>query len=200
VIRKRFIKRRTPTLFIKANYNIRFPEVRVLAEHGEMVGIMSSVEAQQKAREAGKDLVLVTDKSTPPIVKIIELTKYKYQLQQREAENRKKSKTQDLKELQFSPFIGEGDFQTKMKRAYEFLERGDKVRLTVDFKSARNLAKKEFGYDLLKRIFELTAEMSTIEIHPQLMGKKLMAQLMPVKKSKSKSVDQKPEDTGHEEN
>ncbi len=139
------------------------------------------------AQAENKDVVLVTEKAQPPIVKVIELAKFKYQLQQKASENRKKAKTQEIKELQFSPFIGEGDLQTKLRRVFEFLDHGDKVRLVVDFKKGRQITKKEFGYDLLNRIFSETQEVAVIEIQPQLMGKKLMAQLNPIKKAKVKS-------------
>ncbi len=188
VIRKRLIKKRPTAHYITVNHQIRVPEVRVLNERGEMVGVMPTSQALAQAQAEQKDLVLVTEKAQPPITKIIELAKYKYQLQQRESENRKKSRTQDLKELQFSPFIGEGDLQTKLKRAHEFLGRGDKVRLTVDFKKGRQITKKEFGYELLQRIFRETAEVATVELQPQMIGKKLIAQLMPVKKAKVKTV------------
>jgi translation initiation factor IF-3 len=188
VIRRRPTKRPQNTVFVKANHNIRFPEVRVLDERGEMLGVMSGVDAQRQADEAGKDLVLVTEKSQPPLVKIIDLAKYKYQLQQKQAESRKKARNQEIKEIQFSPFIGEGDFQTKLKKVNEFLNRGDKVRVIVNFKGGRQLGKKEFGYDILEKVFALTTEIATVEIQPQLMGKKLLAQLMPVKKQKVKEA------------
>jgi translation initiation factor IF-3 len=182
VIRKRIVKRQNTNIFVKANQNIRFPEVRVLSERGDMVGIMSTSQALQQAQQEDKDLVLVTEKSNPPIVKIIDLAKHKYQLQQKQAENRKKAKSQDIKEIQFSPFIGEADFQTKLKRITEFLTKGDKVRVVVDFKKGRQITKKEFGYEILQKVFSATQELATTEIQPQLIGKKLMAQLMPVKK------------------
>ncbi|HYD34523.1 MAG TPA: translation initiation factor IF-3 [Vitreimonas sp.] len=198
MIRKRIIKRRQPTIFVKANHQIRFPEVRVLDERGEMLGVMPTRQAQDIALTEGKDLVLVTEKAQPPIVKVIDLAKFKYQQQQKEAENRKKAKGPELKELQFSPFIGEGDLQTKLKRVFEFLNRGDKVRLTVDFKSGRQMSKKEFGYEVLKKIFEATSEVATIETQPQFQGKKLTAQLMPAKKQKPKEPAAAPESTASE--
>lgn len=159
---------------------IRFPQVRVLDNQGEMIGVMSSREAQDKAREAGKDLVLVTDKSQPPVVKIIELTKFKYQLQQRAAQERKSSRKQDIKEVRFTPFMGQGDFDARLKKVIDFLERGDKVRLSLQFKG-REITKKEFGFEQYNKIFERTADIAKIEIEPKMMGKKLIAQLMPSK-------------------
>lgn len=180
MIRKRPVKRQ-PKVFIPANHQIRVPEVRVLDEYGEMLGIMPTREALSRAQDAEKDLVLVTDKSQPPIAKIIELAKFKYQLQQKEAESRKKARTQKTKEIVLTPFIGEADFQTRLRRVKEFIEKGDKVRLTVEFKGRQN-SKKEFGYETLNRLFAETAEIAVIEIQPQLMGRKLMAQIMPAKK------------------
>lgn len=183
MIRKRIVKRQ-PTVFVKANHAIRVPQVRVLSEYGEMIGVMTTSEAMGRAQAEEKDLVMVTEKAEPPIVKIIDLAKFKYQLQQREAEGRKKARTQKTKEIVFTPFIGEADFQTRLKRIYEFLERGDKVRLTVDFKSGRQATKKEFGFETLQRVFDATAELAVVEIRPQAMGKKIMAQIMPIKKGK----------------
>jgi translation initiation factor IF-3 len=165
------------------NERIQAQEVRVLNEFSEMLGVMSKSEALDKAREAGKDLVLINDSAKPTIVKIIDLAKFKYQEQQKEAKSRKKSKTQDIKEVRFSPFIGEGDFESKLKKVKTFLEKGDKVRLSLMFKG-RAITKKEFGYDSFDRIFEATADFATVEIKPKLMGKKLIAQLMPVKSKK----------------
>lgn len=146
-----------------------------------MLGLMSSLEALQKAQAAGKDLVLVTEQSKPPVVKIIDLAKFRYQLQQKAAKSRKSAKTQDLKELRFSPFMGESDFQSRLKKAIVFLERGDKVRLSLQFKG-RVITKKEFGFGLFDRIITETANLAKVEITPKMMGNKLIAQLIPSKK------------------
>jgi translation initiation factor IF-3 len=191
VIRKKYNKHRRDNLFVKANTNIRFPQVRVLTEHGEMVGIMSSREAFQKAMDAGKDLVLITEKAQPPVVKIIELSKFKYQLKKKEADNRKKSKVQDLKELRFSPVIGEGDYQTRLKQLKDFLTKGHKVKITLFFRG-RQIAYKEAGYEVFARIIQDTEDLAKVEIEPRLMGKKLQAQLAPLgKEEKSKEDHEK---------
>ena len=134
MIRKKPFQRPQPQFRITANFNIRVPELRVLTDIGEMIGVMTTQEALERARAEGKDLVMVTETAKPPIAKIIDLAKYRYQLQQKIAEGRKKSKAQDIKEVRLSPFIGEGDFQTRLKRVMEFLKKGDKVRLTLEFK------------------------------------------------------------------
>lgn len=163
------------------NERISAQEVRVLNEFGEMIGIMSRFDALAKAREVDKDLVLVNDQANPVIVKIIDLAKFKYQEQQKEAKSRKSAKTQDIKEVRFSPFMGEGDFESKLKKVKAFLEKGDKVRLSLQFKG-REITKKEFGYESFNRIFAATTDIASVEMQPKLMGKKLLAQLMPVKK------------------
>lgn len=191
MIRKKYNKHRRDNLFVQANTNIRFPQVRVLTEHGEMVGIMSSREAFQKAMDAGKDLVLITDKAQPPVVKIIELSKFKYQLKKKEADNRKKSKIQDLKELRFSPVMGEGDYQTRLKQLKEFLTKGHKVKITLFFRG-RQIAYKEAGYEVFGRIIKDTEDLAKVETEPRLMGKKLQAQLAPLgKEEKSKESNEK---------
>jgi len=166
--------------FIQANHHIRFPQVRVLVERGESLGIMSSQEALVKAREAEKDLVVVTEKANPPVVKIIELSKFKYQLQQKQAEQRKSAKGQELKELRFTPFMGDGDFETRLKRVTTFLEKGNKVRLSLFFKG-RSITKKDVGFEVINKVIERTKEISKVEIEPKLLGKKIIAQLTPEK-------------------
>ncbi|GIK83573.1 MAG: translation initiation factor IF-3 [Patescibacteria group bacterium] len=163
------------------NERINAQNLRVLNEFGEMVGVMSRSEALTRAREVDKDLVLVNDQATPAIAKIIDLAKFKYQEQQKAAKSRKSAKAQDIKEVRFSPFMGEGDFESKTKKVRTFLEKGDKVRLSLQFKG-REITKKEFGYEAFKRVFSATEDISTIEMQPKLMGKKLLAQLMPAKK------------------
>lgn len=181
MIRKKPFQRPQQQFKVTANMNIRVPELRVLTDMGEMIGVMSTGEALERARTEGKDLVLVTETAKPPIAKIIDLAKYRYQLQQKIAEGRKRSKAQDIKEVRFTPFIGEGDFQTRLKRVVEFLKKGDKVRLTLEFKG-RSITKQEFGREHFDRVFAETAEIATIEMQPKMLGKKMMAQLMPIKK------------------
>jgi translation initiation factor IF-3 len=182
MIRKKpFQRPQQPQFRVTANHHIHASELRVLSDIGEMIGVMSTQEAMQRAQAEGKDLVLVTETAKPPIAKIIDLAKYRYQLQQKQAEGRKKSKQQEIKELRLTPFMGEGDFQTRLKRVVEFLKKGDKVRLTLEFRG-RAITKQEFGREQFDRIFAETAEFATVEIEPKMLGKKMMAQLMPTKK------------------
>lgn len=181
MIRRKPFQRTQPQARVTANHLIQVPELRVLTELGEMIGVMSTREAMQKAHEQGKDLILVTESAQPPIAKIIAISKYRYQLQQKKAEGRKKSKAQEIKEVRLTPFMGDGDFQTRLRRVIEFLNKGDKVRLTLEFKG-RTITKQEFGREQFQKVFDQTAEIATIEIMPKLLGKKMLAQLMPIKK------------------
>ena len=164
---------------VTANLLIRSTEVRVLTERGEMVGVMSRDEALTQARDAGKDLVLINEKATPPIVKIIDLAKFKYQEQQKKSQSRKTAKIQSIKEVRLTPFMSDGDFISRLNKVSKFLKKGDKVRLTLLFKG-RAITKKESGYDIFERAIEATKEYSIVEVAPKMMGKKLMAQLMPI--------------------
>lgn len=188
MIRKRPVKFKQQKVWVTANHQIRVPEVRVLSEHGEMIGVMSTQAALSQAQESGKDLVLLNEQAQPPVAKIIDISKYKYQIQQKEAESRKKAKAQDTKEIRFTPFMGEGDFESRLNKVINFLKDGDKVRLSLQFKG-REITKKEFGYDMFKRVIEATDEYSTVESPPKMMGNKLMAQLMPAKKNKKQEQE-----------
>lgn len=188
MIRKRPVKFKQQKVWVTANHQIRVPEVRVLSEHGEMVGVMSTHEAMGKAQEAGKDLVMLNEQANPPVAKIIDISKYKYQMQQKEAESRKRAKAQDTKEVRFTPFMGEGDFESRLNKVLNFLKDGDKVRLSLQFKG-REITKKEFGYEMFKRVILATDDYAVVESEPRIMGNKLQAQLMPAKKNKKQEQE-----------
>lgn len=189
MIKKRYTKNKFDQVYVKANHQVHFPEVRALSETGEFLGIMSSREALEMALNQEKDLVLVTEKSNPPVVKIIELSKYKYQLQKKAADNRKKAKVQDLKEVRFSPFIDENDYQAKLKKVREFLSDDNKVKLTLMFKG-RQIVRQDLGREVIDRVCQDAAEFGKVTVEPKLLGKKLQAQLDPVKKSSKAKENQ----------
>ncbi len=166
-------------VWVTANHQIRAAEVRVLDEKGGQLGVMSTRDAIEKARVAEKDLVLIADKAQPPVAKIISISKYKYQQQQKDRESRKKAKAQEIKEVRFTPFMSDGDFDSRLKKVESFLKRGDKVRLSLQFKG-RQITKKEFGFNMFQRVMSATEEIATLEMEPKMLGKKLIAQLQPV--------------------
>jgi translation initiation factor IF-3 len=167
--------------YFVANHKINFPQVRVLNDQGEMVGVMSSREALGKAQEQEKDLVLITQEASPPVVKIIELSKHKYQQQRKKAKARKKNRAQDIKEIRFTMFMGEGDIEIRKRKIKDFLEEGQKVRLSLMFKG-RQISKKEFAYELFGKVINemVEAELAKLEMEPKITGRKLIAQITPV--------------------
>lgn len=166
---------------IIANNRIRYPEVRVLDDKGDMIGVMSSKQAHKKAKAQDKDLVLITSQAKPPVVKIIKLNKFKYQQQQKAAKSRKKNRAQELKEVRLTMFMGEGDLKARTNRVERFLNDNNKVRLSLQFKG-RQITKKEFAYELFDKVIgEMQdKELGKIEIHPKIQGRKMIAQLTPV--------------------
>ena len=120
--------------YFKLNHQITAPEVRLIDEDGKLIGVVPIAEAQTQSAEAELDLVEIAPKALPPVVKMIDFAKFKYMEAKKEALAKKKTRETELKEVRFSPFIGEGDFDTRIKRAKEFLKRGDLVKVTVKFK------------------------------------------------------------------
>jgi len=185
-MRRKISKKRQPRIRVVVNSQIRYPEVRVLSDTGEMLGMMDSRDAYFKAQEAGKDLVLITEKTKPPVVKIIDLAKHKYQMKQKLSQSRKSAKTQELKEIRLKPFMAANDFESKLKKIIAFLEKGHKVRLQLQFRG-RQITKKEFGFEMMQKAFDATSEIAEVEIPSKVMGMKMMAQLTPVKKGKKQN-------------
>ncbi len=163
------------------NEDIRANEVRVLSDRGEQIGVMPKDEAIRLAEEQEKDLILIVAKAQPPVAKIIEESKHKYQQQQQKQKQRQSGKGSEIKELRLSPFIAEGDLLARTKRVRKFLEGGDKVRLLLRFRG-REITKKEFGENVLNKIYEAVEDVARIEMEPKLQGKVMTMQLMPEKK------------------
>ena len=166
--------------FYQVNQYIRAEQVRVVDEQAAQIGVMDKLEAVKLAESQGKDVVLVAPNAKPPVVKIIEFAKFKYQEQQKEASSKKSAKNVDLKEIRLTPFIAGGDFASRMKKARDFLETGNKVRISVKF-TGRQITHKEFGDRIMKDAIDDLWDISTIEREPQFQGKVLVAQLQPKK-------------------
>lgn len=167
--------------FYQVNQYIKSPKLRVVDEKAVQIGVLSLQEALKLAQEKGLDLVEVAPKADPPVAKIIDFAKFKYQLKQKIASGIKKSKTQNLKEIRFTPFIAENDYNIRIKRATQFLEDGDKVKLVVKF-VGRQITRKEFGKALMKKAIKALNEFSTVEREPTFQGKLFIATLSPIKK------------------
>ena len=141
-------------------------------------------QALQQAREKGLDLVEVAAKAKPPVCKIVDFKKFKYLEAKKEQAERKKIKKVGLKEIRLAPFIAENDFNFRIERAEKFLKTGDKVKVVVRF-HGRQMTKKEFGYELLKKAVERLSPFSKVEMEPKFVGRRLEMVFSPIKGGKS---------------
>lgn len=157
---------------LQINEEITDREVRVIGEDGEQLGIMSSREAQVIAEEAGLDLVKISPKAVPPVCKVIDYGKYRYEVARKEKEQKKKQKIAELKEIRFSPNIDTNDMNTKMNAARKFLEKGDKVKVTLRFRG-REMAHMKDSKHLLDEFAEALSDVSVIEKPAKVEGRTL---------------------------
>lgn len=152
--------------------------MRLINENGEMIGVVSIQEALEKAANAGLDLIEVSPTADPPVCKILDYGKYKYQEQKRQAEARKKQKVIEIKELKIRPTIEENDYQIKLRAAHRFLEEGNKVKFVMRFRG-REVAHHEIGFALMKRIIEDLENQGSVEHHPKMDGRQILMVLGP---------------------
>ena len=164
---------------LQINEMIRDTELRVISADGEQLGVMDARAAQQIANEKGLDLVKIAPTAKPPVCKIMDYGKYKFELAKREKENRKNQKVINIKEVQLSPSIDTNDFNTKAKQAMKFLKSGDKVRVKVRFRG-RELSHSEIGKTLLDRFAETVKEFGNVEKPAKLEGRNMIMFLAPV--------------------
>jgi len=163
---------------LRINEEIRAREVRVITADGEQLGIMSGRAAQQLAVERHLDLVEIAPTAKPPVCKIMDYGKFRYEQQKREKEARKKQKTFDIKEVKLRPGIEDHDFNVKYKNAVRFLEDGDKVKVTIMFRG-RELSHPELGEVLLNKMAEQLKEIAVVERVPKLEGKNMIMIVAP---------------------
>ena len=158
----------------KLNEEIRYPEVRVIGQNGEQLGIMSSRDAQVLAREQGVDLVEIAANANPPVVKIIDWGKYQYQKMKEDAKNRKKAreKQSELKQMKIGLKIGDNDLNIKIRKIKSFLDDGDRVKIMIVFRG-REMAHKDLGNTLLEKVIGLLGDSIIIEGKPQFSGRNL---------------------------
>ncbi len=163
---------------------IRIPQVRVVDEEGAQLGVMPTPRALEMAQERGYDLVEVAPLASPPVVKFLDFGQYKYELTKREKEAKRKQRSVTFKEVRLSPKIGVGDFDTKVNRAIEFLEDGDRIKVTVRFRG-RELTHPEIGRNLIARFIERVKDHGVAERTPLLEGKSMHITMASVHKPKS---------------
>jgi translation initiation factor IF-3 len=163
---------------------IRIPQVRVIDEEGEQLGVMPTPKALQLAQERGFDLVEVAPMSNPPVTKILDYGQYKYEQARKEKEARKHQRSVEFKEVRLRVKIGKGDFDTKVKRAIRFLGDGDRVKVTVQFRG-REVSHAYIGRDLLNRFAEEVADWGSVDRMPTLEGRSMSMVLTATQKPRA---------------
>ena len=163
----------------RVNDRIRKSPVRLIDADGTQVGIVQLTQAKEKARERGLDLVEVGEKADPPVVKIMDWGKVKFDRDKKARESRKKTVVIDVKEVKFRPTIGDNDFNIKLNRAIRFLKQGKKVKITVFFRY-RQLRRPELGFQILDKIVEATEEIANVDARSRLEGRQMTMILSPL--------------------
>ncbi len=165
----------------RLNDEITAPEVRLIDQDGEQKGIVSLAAAMQAAQDTELDLVEIVPNAAPPVCRLMDYGKYKFQQKKKLHEQRKKQRQIHIKEMKFRPGTEQGDYQVKLKKLIQFIEAGDRAKVTVRFRG-REMAHMELGRELLKRIEEDMQEIATVDQYPQSEGRQMTMLLVPKKK------------------
>lgn len=163
---------------MKVNEGIRAREVRLIDANGDQLGVKSKNEALDLAKKANLDLVLVAPNAKPPVCRIMDYGKYRYEQQKKEKEARKKQKVINVKEVRLSPNIEEHDFNTKLRSARKFLNKGDKVKAAIRFRG-RMITHSNIGKDVLERLADELKDIATVETKPKMEGRSMFLMLAP---------------------
>ncbi|NPV01787.1 MAG: translation initiation factor IF-3 [Brevinematales bacterium] len=166
---------------LRINDEIKAKEIRVIGSDGSQVGVITVEEALKMAALDELDLVEISPEADPPVCKIVDFGKFIYQREKKVKEAKKKQKIIELKEMKFSPKIDKHDYQYRVQHILNFLDKGDKVKVTIRFRG-REMSHTEFGFELIQKILEEVKEFCTIEKPPKLEGRSLTAVLSPLKK------------------
>ena len=173
-----YFQRRSKPQGPKANERIKALDVQVIGSEGNNLGIMQLKQAIQQARDEGLDLIEISPNANPPVCKIMDMGKYKYDLQKKANQAKKKQKVVSLKEIKLRPGTEIHDYNFKIKNAKKFITKGDKVKFTVKFKG-REMQHIDLGRDLMKRIIEDTKDVGKVETHPKFEGRQMIMIIQP---------------------
>ena len=177
--KKNYFQRRTKPRGPKANNRINSLEVQVISSEGQNLGILSTKEALYLAEQEGLDLIEISPNAKPPVCKIIDMGKYKYDLQKKANKAKKKQKSLDLKEIKLRPVTKIHDYNFKIKNAQKFLSKGDKVKFTVRFRG-REMQHHYLGMELLNRVQDDTKKLGKLELSPKFEGKQITMVIQPL--------------------
>jgi len=177
--KQNYFQRRTKPRGPKTNERIRAPQVQVISSDGKNLGTLPTQEAISIAKQEGLDLIEISPNASPPVCKIIDIGKYKYDLQKKENKAKKKQKIMNLKEIKLRPVTEIHDYNFKLKNAQKFLTKGDKVKFTVQFRG-REMQHTNLGYALMKRITDDTAGIGKVEVRPKFEGRQIIMIIQPL--------------------
>tara|TARA_E500000331_G_C17191422_1_gene685047 strand:- start:237 stop:782 length:546 start_codon:yes stop_codon:yes gene_type:complete len=177
--KQNYFQRRTKDRGPRANNRINSPEVQVISSSGENLGILNTNEAISMAKEEGLDLIEIAPNAKPPVCKIIDIGKYKYDAQKKANQAKKKQKKIELKEIKLRPVTETHDYKFKIKNAQKFIIKGDKVKFTIRFKG-RELQHSHLGKELMDKIKLDMQEIGKVELHPKFDGKQMIMVIQPI--------------------
>ena len=165
----------------RINYQIRAKEVRVIGPQGDQLGVLPIDIAKKKAMDLGLDLVEVSPNARPPVCKILDFGKYKYNIKKQAVKQKKKQHVIELKEIKFRPRTDQHDIDIKVNKSRKFLESGNKLKATIMFRG-REITHPEIGKAVLEKVAKTLEEVSTIEVHPKMEGRSMSMILAPLSK------------------
>ena len=177
--KRNYFQRRTKDRGPKSNNRINSPEVQVISSSGENLGILNTNEAIAMAKEEGLDLIEIAPNAKPPVCKIIDMGKYKYDAQKKANKAKKKQKKIELKEIKLRPVTEIHDYKFKIKNAQKFILKGDKVKFTIRFKG-RELQHSHLGNELMSKIKDDMQNIGKVELHPKFDGKQMIMVIQPL--------------------
>jgi translation initiation factor IF-3 len=176
--KQNYFQRRTKDRGPRSNNRITSPEIQVISSDGKNLGILNTNQAISIAKEEGLDLIEIAPNAKPPVCKIMDMGKYKYDLQKKANQAKKKQKIVSLKEIKLRPGTEIHDYNFKIKNAKKFITKGDKVKFTVKFKG-REMQHVELGKNLMSRIIEDTKDIAKVETHPKFEGRQMIMIIQP---------------------
>tara|TARA_B100000029_G_scaffold353214_1_gene345839 strand:- start:1 stop:546 length:546 start_codon:yes stop_codon:yes gene_type:complete len=177
--KKNYFQKRSKPRGPKTNERIRSSQVQVISSDGKNLGILPTQEAISVAKQEGLDLIEISPNANPPVCKIIDIGKYKYNLQKKANKAKKKQRVMNLKEIKLRPVTEIHDYNFKIKNAQKFLEKGDKVKFTVRFKG-REMQHTHLGNELMDRIIKDTSQLGKVEVSPKFEGKQIIMIVQPL--------------------
>tara|TARA_B100000686_G_scaffold293051_1_gene322217 strand:+ start:898 stop:1443 length:546 start_codon:yes stop_codon:yes gene_type:complete len=177
--KQNYFQKRTKPKGPKANERIRAPAVQVISSEGKNLGTLDTKEAINMARQEGLDLIEISPNANPPVCKIFDIGKYKYDLQKKANKAKKKQRIVNLKEIKLRPVTEIHDYNFKIKNGQKFLSKGDKVKFTVQFKG-REMQHTHLGYELMQRIINDTSSLGKVEVQPKFEGKQIIMIVHPL--------------------